>query len=374
MKILHIIPNLKKGGAERLVINIVRELAKRENTNVKLLILHDPFEYDISDIKHLVHHVPASVKLSIWRKNVIDVDLLQKFMDEFQPDVIHSHLFEAEIVSRSCYYPKAKWFSHCHSNMEQLANPSLRVIFSKSMLTNFYERGYLMQRYQINSDNIFIAISESTINYIRKVVRKYKATLLPNAIDYEKFSQPMHTVSETLRLINVGAINRNKNQIFLIEVAHKLKVAKVPFQLKIIGIGCNMELLLNRISQLELQESVHLIGLSNNVEQELCNADIYVHSAKTEAFGLTQIEAMAAGLPVITLDGGGNRDIIEEGKNGYMIYEENVEEFVQKIIEVWSDKALYKSISQFATSFASKFDISQYVDKLLVIYNEATKH
>jgi glycosyltransferase involved in cell wall biosynthesis len=374
MKILHIIPNLKKGGAERLVIDIVRELAKRENTNVKLVIFHNAIEYDISDIKQLVYHIPASIRLSVWKKNIIEVNTLQLFINDFQPDVIHSHLFEAEIVSRSCYYPKSKWFSHCHSNIEQLANPSLRVLFSKSMLTNFYERGYLMQRYQINSGNTFIAISESTITYIRKVVRKYKATLLPNAIDYKKFSQPMHTVSETLRLINVGAINRNKNQIFLIEAAHKLKVAKVPFQLKIIGFGCNMELLLNRISQLELQESVHLIGLSNNVDQELCNADIYVHSAKTEAFGLTQIEAMAAGLPVITLDGGGNRDIIKQGKNGYMIYEENAEDFAQKIIEVWSDKALYESMSQFATSFASKFDISQYVDKLLVIYNEATKH
>ena len=51
MKILHIIPSLRKGGAESLVIDIARELNSKENIAVRLIILRNEIEYDIEDIK-----------------------------------------------------------------------------------------------------------------------------------------------------------------------------------------------------------------------------------------------------------------------------------------------------------------------------------
>ena len=63
---------------------------------------------------------------------------------------------------------------------------------------------------------------------------------------------------------------------------------------------------------------------------------------------------MAAGLPVITLDGKGNRDIIEQGKNGYMIYEQDAELFAQTIIDLWNDKEKYQQMSKYAQQFAVK--------------------
>jgi len=77
---------------------------------------------------------------------------------------------------------------------------------------------------------------------------------------------------------------------------------------------------------------------------------------------------MAAGLPVITLDGKGNRDLIEEGKNGYMIFEQNAELFAQTIIDMWNDKVKYKPLSEFAQEFARSFDINKYTSNLMVIY------
>ena len=57
---------------------------------------------------------------------------------------------------------------------------------------------------------------------------------------------------------------------------------------------------------------------------------------------------MAAGLPVITLDGKGNRDLIEQGKNGYMLFNENVEEFSNTIIELWKNQNRYNVISKYS--------------------------
>ena len=59
-------------------------------------------------------------------------------MNEFKPDIIHSHLFEAELVSRFCNYKNARWYSHLHDNMVQLERLSWHSI-SKKNLTNFFK-------------------------------------------------------------------------------------------------------------------------------------------------------------------------------------------------------------------------------------------
>ena len=187
MKILHIIPSLRKGGAESLVIDIARELNSKENIAVRLIILRNEIEYDIEDIKSIVLVIPSAVKLSLWRKNNYNIEELQAYIEDFKPDVIHSHLFEAEIVSRSSYYPSTKWFSHAHDNMVQLRNFSFNTITNKSQFTNYFEKIYLLKRYQINKGTHFIAISKDAENYLKKTVCRYNITLLNNAINYKRF-------------------------------------------------------------------------------------------------------------------------------------------------------------------------------------------
>ena len=109
-------------------------------------------------------------------------------------------------------------------------------------------------------------------------------------------------------------------------------------------------------------------GLVEDVERMYSINNIYVHSSLSEALGLTIIEAMAAGLPVVTLDGHGNRDLIVQGKNGYMVYEQNSELFADRILEIWNDKQKYNEMSAFAQEFARQFDIKPYVDSLLDFY------
>ena len=369
MRILHIIPRLNKGGAERLCLDICNQLQKRDDVQVRLITFSDENHYPFLTESLDWQVVPASVQLSVFHKNVLNVDALQKAIEDFAPDVIHTHLFEAEIVSRSCNYPQAKWFSHCHDNMRQFQNFSVKTLFNKHLLTNFFEKRYLFSRYKANGGNTFIAISHDTEQYFRKAARHFDVQLLPNAIDYEKFYYNQeHQTSTNLRLINVGSLNTNKNQVFLIDVAKILADKSVDFDLKLVGGGQDYSMLKQRIETLGLQKSVSLCGNVDNVEDYLHESDVYVHSSLSEALGLTIIEAMAAGLPVVTLDGRGNRDLIKQGKNGYMVYEQKAEQFADRILEIWNDKLKYSQMSVFAQDFARQYDIKPYVDKLLKIY------
>lgn len=374
MNILHVIPSLRKGGAERLVTDIVRELNAKENIEVRLVLFRDEIEYDIDDLKELIKIIPSFVGLSLWRKNTIQVDKLQAYIDEFKPDIIHSHLFEAEIVSRSCYYPNAKWFSHAHDNMVQLRNFSFNTITNKSQFTNYFEKRYLLKRYQINNKNKFIAISKDAENYLKETVSRYNITLLNNAINYKRFySDTKREInsSKSIKLINIGSFVPKKNQQLLLMIAEKLNAKNVNFEIHFLGDGKLKENLKKQSLALGLENRLFFHGNVNNVENYLWKSDLYIHVASYEPLGLVLIEAMAAGLPVITLDGKGNRDLIEEGRNGYMIYEENPDLFVEKILEILGDNDRYGKISEYAKEFAKQYDIKAYVEKLVDIYQKA---
>lgn len=370
IKILHIIPSLNKGGAERLALDICKELQAREGVQVKLICFSDDNAYTELSGNINFQVIPANIRLSLWRNNKAYVQLLQQAIEAFAPDIIHTHLFEAEIVSRSCYYPKAKWFSHCHDNMRQFRNPDIRTLTHKALLTNYYEKRYLYRQYDRNGGNTFIAISHDTENYFKQHADKYPIILLPNAIDYRRFYAPKtYNLNHTLQLVNVGSYQDKKNQKFLIAVAQVLKNRGVDFEMKLLGAGgTNYNNITKLIVENNLQDYVFQLGNVADVETYYQQADIYVHSAYYEPLGLVLLEAMAAGLPIVTLDGKGNRDIIEPGKNGYMLYEQNAEAFADKILEIWTNQQLYRSISAYAQHYAQQYDIKEYTNKLLEIY------
>ena len=89
---------------------------------------------------------------------------------------------------------------------------------------------------------------------------------------------------------------------------------------------------------------------------------------------------MAAGLPVICLDGKGNRDLIEQNKNGIMLYDSNQEKFANEIVNLWNNKSKYFEMSVYAGKFAEKFDIKQYVALLefyihpIILVSQLGKH
>ncbi|MDB4091086.1 glycosyltransferase family 4 protein, partial [Crocinitomicaceae bacterium] len=95
------------------------------------------------------------------------------------------------------------------------------------------------------------------------------------------------------------------------------------------------------------------------------------HSATYEPLGLVLLEAMAAGLPIITLDGKGNRDLMEQGKNGYMIHQQDPKEFAQKIISLVENKGKYAEISNYCKEYVKQYDIKEYVNKLLALYKDS---
>jgi glycosyltransferase involved in cell wall biosynthesis len=369
MKIIHIIPSLAKGGAERLVIDIVINMKER-GLDVLLITFSQVNDYAEYTKDLNIKTVNVAVFTSLWKANKIDVEALQNLIDNFNPDVIHSHLFQAEYVSRFCLFPKARWFSHCHDNMVQFENLGLKMLFSKESIVKFYEKRKLLFLYKKNGGTTFIAVSKNNYSYFQRVVSRFAIYLLPNAIKYDRFkySVSVERNKKKLTLVNVGSLVPNKNQIFLLKVADILQTKNVDFELHLVGEGYCRELLESQIESLNLGSKVKLHGNVLKVESILWKAHLYVHSSFSESFGLTMIEAMAAGLPVVCLDAKGNRDIVEEGRNGFMIQERDPEVFTKTLIDLWDNKSQLLGLSNYAITFAKNYDIDNYTSRLVEVY------
>jgi glycosyltransferase involved in cell wall biosynthesis len=253
--------------------------------------------------------------------------------------------------------------------MKQFENLSFSKLFNKKLLLNYFEKTFLFKQYNKNKGNHFIAISNDTLNFAKTTCYDYPVSLLPNAIDISAYKRGKVIPNDIIRIINIGSFVAKKNQLFFIEIAKILKSKQKSFEIVLLGDGIMFEKVKNSVIENHLSEYIIMPGAVSNVNEYLNNANMYVHTATIEPFGLVLVEAMAAELPIITLNGKGNKDLIIEGENGYMIDEANASIFVDRVIQLWQDMELYQKISSSAKQFAMNYDIKIYVSKLIELYN-----
>jgi len=375
LRILHVIKGLGKAGAERLCLDICNELHKRTDIEVLLLSMTDVNAYPFLTETIPFQIIHSKVRPSISGKSIIDTKEYVDIVQEFKPDIIHSHLFRSELLTREIPFAGVKYITHCHDKMRELAPLSWKTLICKQQFVFYYERRWILKRYK-HFDNTFLAISKDLEQYYLKVLPKQlrKTKVLHNAIDVNRFSKAYRDRSkdnDTLQLVNIGSFAQKKNQQFLVEIVNVLvNQMNMSVSLSLLGDGELKEYVYSKARKYNLLGNINFEGNVNNVEAYLHNAYLYIHSAYIEDFGLVLLEGMAAGLPVICLDGGGNRELIQDGKNGYIFKKQEAELFAERIASLWLNKQLYQEMSANAQQFAKQYDIKEYVDTLIDIYKE----
>ncbi len=367
MKIIHVIPNLKKGGAGRLVLDICNKLQGIPGIELKLITFFSTNNYEFLCKEINQEVIYSNIVPSISGKTIIEVKQLQQYIDAFQPDIIHSHLFETEMVLAHITLPKnTKRIVHFHDNMVQMHNFKLNTLLHKRYLTNFFEKQIVLNSYPKNTK--VIAISKNTFNFCKSVLpRRIALELLHNAIDLSVFIETKIN-TKSINISIIGSLVENKGHRLAILTIYTLKKRGFEIKLFCIGEGSERAKLEALISELDLKNEVELLGNQDHPELFLQNSFCYLCTSKSEAFGLTIIEAMASGLPVVSTDGKGNRDLIQEGQNGFMVWERNPEMLADKIELLLKNDKMRIEMGQKAHSFAQNFGMKKYVDSLINLY------
>ncbi len=371
LRILFLINDLGKGGAERFLIDLCTALQNRPNLEFVIGTLFDNNEYtELTARLPIVqlHYAPFSFTAAP------EYATYRSLLQEFKPHIVHTHLYLAEFLSAQHASKNITYVCHGHDNMVQFAKFGVGTCFDRVAVTNWLEKRYLIRKKYRRVTTSFVANSPHTLAYYNAVLPRFMRGdihLLRYGFDYERFRArelPTLPASGPIRLINVGSFQRKKNQIFIVSVAKALREAGVDFHVDLLGDGENRARVQAEVDRSGLRDRITLHGNVNRVEEWLWRSHLYLHTAWYEPFGLVLLEAMAAGLPCVVLDGKGNRDLIAQGQNGYMIDEQDPSEFAACIQTLTTSPEAYETMSASAREYARGFDIGRAADRFVAFY------
>jgi glycosyltransferase involved in cell wall biosynthesis len=173
-------------------------------------------------------------------------------------------------------------------------------------------------------------------------------------------------------LISVGRLAPEKNWDTLLRAFAKVSSEQPGLRLVLIGDGPARGTLQSLASELGIAEHVTFTGALpfDQVPCYLKAADLFAFASVTETQGLVTIEAMAAGLPTVAVDGPGTRDIVEIGKQGFLV-ENDAEALAKGIEKLLANPQRRKRFSNNALKKAKTFDINALGKQMMSVYEEA---
>lgn len=169
-------------------------------------------------------------------------------------------------------------------------------------------------------------------------------------------------------LISVAELNSNKQQDLLINAVYLLKNRIPNLKLLLVGDGELKEHYSLQVSELGLGENVHFLGYRKDVANLLALSDIAVSSSKREGLPLNVMEAMATGLPLVVTNCRGNRDLVIDGENGYIVGIHDVDAFSNKIEELYRSANLRSYFSSTSLGMIKNYSLDRVITDMKNIY------
>lgn len=203
---------------------------------------------------------------------------------------------------------------------------------------------------------------------LKKVIAKFK--VIPNGIDndwFENNSSFKARPTDNIKLLFAGTLNNNKNLITVLKVVKKL-AEYGNYTLNVAGDGPERNNLGKYVLDNHLSEVVKFHGQLTKKQLQFLveKSDIFVLPSIHETFGITYIEAMSKGLPVVYTKNEGIDGFFEEGEVGYGVNPLNKEEIAKKIKLI---KENYSFISSNCIQVSKKFSWDNITRTFLLLYN-----
>ena len=271
-----------------------------------------------------------------------------KVIQEFKPDFVHAHFaIPSGIVA---YYIKKRYsipyMISSHGGDLPGFTPETRVYFR---LFNSVFR--VVWR---NASEAVVLNSE-----LAEVVRKHyriHAHVIPNGVFTQKGDIGFDVDPGNVKLLFVGRLNRQKNVEFLIRALSEAKFRN--WTLFIAGDGPLRE---------KLEKMVRDSGLSGRVvfrgwlgDSELRDyyrsCDILCLPSVNEGIPMVGLEAMAGGMALLVSDNGGNRELVDDAKNGFVFKQGDCEDFLLKLGEMVSDPVRLEEMKRYSIKKVKDFD------------------
>jgi len=346
---MHFIPSLGRGGAETLLVNVVRALTEYDHLIVTLDPANhfDPGEIDAECIclnLSSVWHYPKA----LFR--------LRKLIRTHRPDLVHTHLYWPTVIARLAVPRSVPLVSTLHAFIAEA--PEYRKPFIR-----------LLDRYSFgHRPSVLVSVAEGALQEYAGMLGRMpvNARVLYNFVDPAFFSgEPVPTPvrKNGFSLVSVGALRQQKNQALLLHALHRLR--NEPFTLDLFGSGPLQQPLQDQLRQ--QPAPVRLIGEHRNIREQLRQYDLFVLSSDYEGFSIAVLEAMALRIPLLLSDIPSFRE--QCGDTAVYFEKGNAEDCALKIRALSGNAALLKQNSEAAfVRMNSLYTIDKHLSGIRSVY------
>ena len=232
--------------------------------------------------------------------------------------------------------------------------------------------------FSINHSDRVTAVSKSlkedTLNLFDI---KKKIDVIPNFIDTEAIATKDKPCKRTLLakkeekiLTHISNFRPLKRIVDVIDIFKGIN-SKIDSKLMMIGEGPEKRKAIRYVSDNKLKDKVLFLGNSNEIDKILCYSDIFLLPSEKESFGLSALEAMAHGVPIISSNAGGIPEVNLNGKTGFISNIGDTDSMINNAMSLLSNPQKHKLFKKQAQLQAKKFDLESVVDSYERIYNDA---
>lgn len=171
-------------------------------------------------------------------------------------------------------------------------------------------------------------------------------------------------------VLTISEINQNKNYITMLKAIKRLVEQDKSIKFVSCGTGVWKDKILEYAKELQIEENCIFLGYRKDISKILQITDLFFHASFREGLTLSVMEAMSFGLPCVVSNVRGNRDLIVDGKGGFVVEPEDALTFAEKIKMILDDENLYKEFSEFNKEQSKIYTVEKVKEQLESIYNE----
>jgi glycosyltransferase EpsD len=322
------------------------------------------------DIKHNIPFERSPIKLA----NSKAYKQLKKIIDDNNYKLIHCHTPMGSVLTRLAAKKARK------KETKVIYTAHGFHFFKGASLINWVLY-YPVEKWMSKYTDCLITINDE--DYECAVRKKLKACSIKKVngvgIDLNKFKPQTLEKKKELRkqygydendfiLIYVAEMSYRKHQDLLINVANILKTKIPNLKLLLVGTGDFIQKYKEQTKNLNLEQYINFLGYRKDVPNLMTIADVAVSSSRQEGLPVNVMEAMATGLPLVVTDCRGNRDLVKDNENGYVVGIDDVDGFAEAVEKLYKSEKLRSDFGKNSLEYIKEYSLESVRSKMEKIY------
>ncbi|MDN5312646.1 MAG: hypothetical protein PWQ68_1619 [Thermoanaerobacteraceae bacterium] len=370
-------PGTSEGSVEKFYESLTKKLITKGQQVTFIFTSEGPTAAKIKQLGANINIIEMKKKIDM--KAIIKI---LKLLRVIHPHIIHIHFDKAvynsllALLFYGATLRDISIFVHHHSKPLKIGSHYKNFI-------KFLPRRLLYKLIKVTS--VFVSEEQAKIlikNHL--IYNNQPIKIINNGVDINVFS-PINSQKEKMELrrklllpldciitIYVAGFRKEKNHKYLISAFNIAKNncdRKILPILLLVGYGPEEDNILKLISTYNLESNVIITGKRNDVNLFLKSSDIAVSTSLTEGFPLGILEAMATGLPIISLESGFTQNLVEDNLNGFVVKKDSEPDiFAKKLIYLWENKDLRIKMGSISREKSKKYSLDNQISEVLKLY------